>query len=345
MNAMTELVHSGMMRIVRLDETGPPENLRIAEEPIPHAKAGEVVIRTALAGMIYGDMEARRGTYFKPTKLPFYPGREVAGEIVEVGAGIDEFSVGDRVMALVVAGRCWAEYVVAALQPAAGDDGRIVPAADVVKLPSSVSFEAALPYLVNFRLAHMLFHGSSRVPPGASVLVHGGSGGMGSMVIQLARAHGCRVIATCRTKHERAYCRELGADHVIVTTTQDYVSEIDRITEGRGVEFSFNGVGGDTLNRDFDVLTPFGELQAYGYVAGKSAFEAFRLGKTISLKTFSADNYLPTPMFAAATAAMTDWFCNAPLRVVDIVVPLDEVVKANHMLDSGQVLGKIALRP
>lgn len=333
------------MRIVRLDETGPAENLRLVEEPVPRAGPYEVVIRTALAGMIFGDMEARRGTYFKPTVLPFYPGREVAGEIVEVGEGVADHAVGDRVMALVVAGRCWADYVVAALRPTTSGDGRSLPAADVVGIPDEVSFEAALPYLVNFRLAHMLFHGSSRVPAGAAVLVHGGSGGMGSMVIQLARANDCLTIATCRTEEEAAYCRALGADHAIVTPGQDYVAEVTRITGGRGVGYSFNGVGGETLNRDFDVLQPFGELQAYGYVAGKSSFDAFRLGKTIALKTFSADNYLPTEMFTAATAAMDAWLRTATLRGVDVILPLADVVEANRRLDAGQVLGKIALRP
>lgn len=336
---------SGMMRIVRLDETGPPENLRLVEEPIPRAGPGQVVIKTALAGMIFGDMEARRGTYFKPTILPFYPGREVAGEIVDIGSDVGEFAPGDRVMALVVSGRCWAEYVLANVRPIDGGDGRVVPASDIVKVPASISFDAALPYLINFRLAHMLFHGSSRVPAGATVLIHGGSGGMGSMFIQLARAQNCRVIATCRTEAEKDYCGVLGADHVIVTTHQDYVSEVEAIAGPNGVQFSFNGVGGDTLNQDFDILAPFGELQAYGYVAGKSAFEAFRLGKTITLKTFSADNYLPTPMFVAATEAMADWLRDAPLRPVDVILPLADVVEANRLLDEGKVVGKLALRP
>lgn len=333
------------MRIVRLDETGPPENLKLVEVPEPEPGPGEILIRVALAGMIFGDIEARKGTYFKPTPLPFFPGREVAGEIAAVGQGVAEFRVGDRVLALVTTNRCWADYVVAPTSSVAHIAGSTTVPADIVKLPAHVSFERALPYLINFRLAHMLFHGSSQVPNGARVLIHGASGGMGSMLVELARAHECEVIATCRTDRERSYCLSLGADHVISLIDQDYVSRVSTLTSGHGVSFSFNGIGGDTLNTDFDVLAPFGELQAYGYVAGKSSFEAFRLGKTITLKTFSADNFLNTEVFGRATEAMNEWFSSENLREASTIVPLSEVVEANRLLESGAVLGKLALRP
>lgn len=333
------------MRIVQLDEVGPPENLHIVERTVPEPGPGEILIKVHLAGVIFGDMEARRGTYFKPTKLPYFPGREVAGEIVAAGPGVAGLEVGDRVVALITTYGCWAEYVIAATPTAAGPDGAPVIPADIVKLPDGVSYELALPYLTNFRLAHMLFHGSSRVPAGAVILIHGASGGMGSMFIELGRAHGCTVIATCRTELERAFCLDRSADHVIVADEQDYVAEVLRLTGGRGVGFSFNGVGGDTLNRDFDALQPFGELQAYGYVAGKAAFDTFRLGKTITLKTFSANDFLATEMFAVATSAMRDWLQSGNARAVDKILPLAEVVEANRLLDAGAVMGKLALRP
>ncbi|RVT92958.1 quinone oxidoreductase family protein [Sphingomonas crocodyli] len=343
---MADLYRAGRaMRIVRLDEIGPPENLRIVEEDIPSPGPGELLVRTALAGMIYGDMEARRGTYFKPTRLPFYPGREVAGEIVAVGDQVTSYAPSDRIMALVLTGRCWADYAVISTKPTILDDGRSFPPDDIIRLPAVTSYADALPYLINFRLAHLLFHGSSRVPRGSTVLIHGASGGMGSMMSQLARAHDCEVIATCISDAEADYCRTVGANHVIIASHQDYVSECQRITNGAGISFSFNGVGGDTLNRDFDVLAPFGELHAYGYVAGKIPFEAFRLGKTISLKTFSADDYLATPMFADATLAMMEWLEHQPLKGVDLVLPLEAVVEANRLLDAGKVRGKLALAP
>lgn len=332
------------MRIVRLDQVGGPENLKVVEVPMPEVGPADVLIRTSVAGLTYGDTEARRGTYFSHTVLPHYPGREVAGTVVAVGDQVRDVAVDDRVMALVVSGACCAEYVIAPTIPITTPDGRSYPPADITKIPDGVPFENALPYIVNFRLAHFLFAGSSKVPEGAKVLVHGASGGMGSMVLQLARARGCFIIATCRTEKEAAFCRKLGADQVILAGEEDYVPRVLEFTGGKGVDFSFNGVGGETLNRDFDVMAPFGEIQAYGYVAGKTLFDVFRVGKTISIKTFAADDFFPTPMLPAATEAMLELFRTGPLHPA-MVFPMGEVVEANRLLDRGDVIGKVALRP
>lgn len=333
------------MRVVRLDELGGPENLKLVDVQTPTVGPADVLIQTGLAGLIYGDTEARRGTYFSKTVLPFFPGREVAGTIVATGADVADLAVGDRVIALVLSGACCADYVLAHTRPQTKADGAVVPPADIIKIPDSVPFEAALPYLVNFRLAHMLFHGSSRVPKGSRILIHGASGGMGSMFTQLARAHDCFIVATCRTLEEVAFCGLIGADEVILAGEEDYVARTLELTDFAGVEFIFNGVGGETLDRDFEVLAPFGEIQAYGYVAGKTQFDVFRLGKTISLKTFSADDFFPTEMFPAATEAMLQWFVSGPLIPAEQIFPLTNVVEANQLLDRGGVIGKVAIRP
>jgi NADPH2:quinone reductase len=331
------------MRAVRLDEVGPPENLKIVERPIPEVGPDDVLIKVALAGLIYGDTEARRGTYFSRTVTPWYPGREAAGLIAAVGENVAGCRVGDRVVALILTLGCCAEYVLASTRPRPLANGHTAPPADIIALPDQVSFGQALVYIINFRLAHLLFHGSSKVPPGTTVLIQGASGGMGAMMTQLAHAHGCPVIATCRRPEEESFLHGLGAQHVINVTHTDYVAKVLEITGGKGVAFAFNGVGGETLNSDVDCLAPFGEIQAYGYVAGKTAFDVFRVGKTLTLKTFGADDYFPTPMFPAATQAMHDWFRSGPLIEPGLVLPLEEVAEAHRLLESGQVLGKIAL--
>jgi NADPH2:quinone reductase len=334
-----------MMRAVRLDEVGPPENLKLVERPVPEVGPDDVLIKVGLAGLIYGDAEARRGTYFSRTVTPWYPGREAAGVIEAVGANVTAWKLGQRVVALILTLGCCAEYVLASTTPRPLPNGHTAPPADIVALPDNVTFGQALVYIINFRLAHLLFHGSSKVPTGATVLVHGASGGMGAMVTQLARAHGCPVIATCRRDVEAAFLRDLGADHIVNVTEADYVARVKEITGGRGVPFIFNGVGGETLNSDLDAIAPFGELQAYGYVAGKQPFDLFRVGKTMALKTFGADDFFPTPMFPAATAAMLEWFRSGPLLDPGAVLPLDQVAEAHRRLDSGEVLGKIVLAP
>ena len=316
------------------------------ERPIPEVGPDDVLIKVGAAGLIYGDTEARRGTYFSQTVTPWYPGREAAGVIEAVGANVSGWKPGDRVVALILALGCCAEYVIAPTTPRALPNGHTAPPADIIALPDKVSFPQALVYVINFRLAHLLFHGSSKVPRGSTVLVHGASGGMGAMVTQLAKAHDCTVIGTCRRAVEVAFLTGLGADHVInVSETPGYVAAVKQITGGAGVPFIFNGVGGDTLNTDVDALAKFGEIQAYGYVAGKTPFEVFRTGKTMALKTFGADDFFPTPMFPAATQAMLDWFETGPLMDPGVVLPLDQVVEANRLLDRGDVLGNIVLTP
>jgi NADPH2:quinone reductase len=334
-----------MMRAARLDEVGPPENLKIVEKPIPEVGPDDVLIKVELAGLIYGDAEARRGTYFSRTITPWFPGREAAGFIAAVGENVTGWRPGDRVAALILSLGCCAEYVLASTRPQVLPNGYSIPPADIIALPESVSFSQALVYLVNFRLAHLLFHGSSRVPSGVTVLVQGASGGMGSMVTQLAHAHGCQVIATCRRPVEEAFLRGIGADHVINVSQEDYVPRVKEIAGGAGVPFIFNGVGGETLNTDVEVIAPFGEIQAYGYVAGKTKFDVFRVGRCLSLKTFAADDFFRTPMFPAATAAMQAWFRTGPMIEAGAILPLEEVAEANRLLDAGEVLGKIALRP
>jgi NADPH2:quinone reductase len=167
---------------------------------------------------------------------------------------------------------------------------------------------------------------------------------MGSMITQLAHAHGCPVIATCRRPAEVEFLKMLGADHVINVSDEDYVPRVLDLTDGAGVGYVFNGVGGDTLQSDVEVMRPFGELQAYGYVAGKKPFDLFRVSKCVAIKTFSADDFFRTPMFPAATAAMYEWFKSGPMIAAGIILPLEEVAEANRLLDRGDVLGKIALQ-
>jgi NADPH2:quinone reductase len=333
------------MRAVRLDAVGPPENLKVVDKPLPVPGPDEILIKVELAGLIFGDIEARRGTYFSETRTPWFPGREAAGYIAAVGDNVRGFAAGDRVVALVLSLGCCAEYVIASTQPQTLPGNYRVPPADIIRLPDNVSFAQALVYLINFRLAHLLFHGSSKVPRGTPIVVQGAAGGMGSMITQLAHAHGCPVIATCRRAEEESYLTRLGAAHVVNVSHTDYVARVRELTSGRGVRFIFNGVGGDTLASDADVTEPFGEIQAYGYVAGKKPFDLFRIKHSIAIKTFSADDFFATPMFPAATAAMHEWFRSRPLLEASVILPLEEVVEANRLLERGEVLGKIALRP
>jgi NADPH:quinone reductase len=332
------------MRAIRLDAVGPPENLSLVETDRPELTPDGVLIRNAYAGMIYADAEARRGTYYRETKCPWFPGREAAGVVEAVGRDVRNIEPGDRVAALVLGGGCYAEYVLARTVPQPGSGGRAVPPSDIVRLPDSVSFTQALVYLVNFRLAHLLVHAWARLQSEARIVVHGASGGMGSMILQLAHELGCESIALVRKDAEAAFCRRIGANHAIVTAQTDYVDEVLRLTSGAGVTHSFNGVGGETINRDPKVLAPFGELHCYGYVAGKVPFDLFATDRTLAIKTFNADNFLGSAHFAAATEAMQRWFASGPLLDAGEAFPLARAADAHRAIEAGNVLGKIVLQ-
>jgi NADPH2:quinone reductase len=332
------------MRAIRLDAVGPPENLELVEIDRPEPTPDGILIRNVYAGMIYADAEARRGTYYRETKCPWFPGREAAGVVETVGRDVRDFKPGDRVAALVLGGGCYADYVLARTAPQPVANGRALPPSDVVRLPDSVTFTQALVYLVNFRLAHLVVHAWARLQSDARILVHGASGGMGSMILQLARELGCQSTALVRNDTEAEFCRRIGASHVVVTTCADYVEEVARLTAGAGVTHSFNGVGGETINRDPEVLAPFGELHCYGYVAGKVPLEIFATDRTLSIKTFNADNFLATPHFAAATEAMHRWFASGPLLDAGHVFPLARAADAHRAIEAGNVLGKIVLQ-
>ncbi len=191
----------------------------------------------------------------------------------------------------------------------------------------------------------MALHAWSNAEPGSWVLIHGAAGGMGSVLTQLAHAHGCEVLVTCRNPEEIAFCRSNGADHCIDLTHGDYVEGVLDLTGGKGVRVVFNGVGGHTINKDPAIIEPFGELHLYGYVAGKPDLHPFEIKHCLSVKTFSANDFFPTPAFAAATRAMYDWFATGKALDVARIFPLEEAAAAHHLLDDGGVIGKIALKP
>jgi len=330
------------MRALVLPEIGPPENLRIIERPVPEPLENEVLIKVGLAGLLYSDAEARRGTYYTTTVLPWYPGREAAGTIAKAGPGVTHLKVGQRVAALVTTGQCQAEYVLASTTMARGPGVRAP--AEILPLPDTVSFGQALVYLVNFRLAHLVLHAWSIARPGSAVLIHGASGGMGSVLTQLADALGCQVIVTCRNEDEVQFCLRNGADHVVRLDEGPYPAAVKGIVP-EGVQVIFNGVGGPTVNLDRHAIAPFGEIHMYGYVAGKLDLRLFDIDRSIAIKTFSADDFFRLSSFQGATQAMHSWFEHGPLLDPGRVLPLEQAHLAHRLLDEGRVIGKLVLQP
>jgi NADPH2:quinone reductase len=333
------------MKAIRLEEIGAPENLTICDRPQPEVGEDAVLIDVALAGLLYADTEQRRGTYYKPTILPHYPGREAAGVIARVGPAVEKFRPGQRVAALVLEGGCYAEQVAARTGPYTFPNGVRVPAADILVLPDRVGFGQGLVYLTNFRLAWMLYHDYARVAPGATVLIHGAAGGFGSVLTQIALEGGARVIALCRTREQANYAGSIGAQIPLNVEEVDYVAATLEATEGRGADFSLNGVGGATLDTDPQALRTFGEMIVYGYAGGKRKVDIYGISKSISIKSYSADDFVGGEGMKRATATLYEWFERRPLLDVSRVFPLAEAPAAHRWLEEGHSFGKVALKP
>ena len=333
------------MKAIRLDEVGPPENLKLVDVPVPEIGDEDLLIRVDLAGLLYADTEQRRGTYYLETALPHFPGREVAGTIEQVGSRVTGYESGQRIVALMYTGGGYAEYVRAQTRPYEISNGVGVPSADIHLLPDNVSFDQALVYITNFRLAYLLHHIYIDIPPEATVLIHGAAGGFGSVSTQIAIQNNNRVIAVCRTAAQVEFCKSMGAEHIVDVDADDYVEAALDMTGGEGVDYSINGVGGVTLDRDPLALKTFGEIIAYGYAAGKSKPDIFTWRKCLTVKNFIPNNFMGTEVMDSVNEAMQTWFASMPLLEVTKTFPLENAAAAHQWLEEGRAIGKIALKP
>jgi NADPH:quinone reductase len=332
------------MKAIRIDETGPPEKLKLVDMPIPELDDDDILIKTEYAGLTYADSEFRRGSYYLETKLPYFPGREVAGTIEKVGANVKTWKPGQRIMAMVLSAGCYAEYVQASTGKYTFPSGITYPAADIMALPDNVSGSQGLVYLINYRLAHILFHAYINIPAKASVIVHGAAGGFGSVTTMIARANGNTVIALSRTAEEVEFCLANGADHSLNMTKVDYVDEVMKITNGIGADYSINGVSGDTLDKDAHAMKTFGEIIIYGYAAGRTSFDPWAADKSLTVKSFYADDFLAGLPLSNANEAMYECFRSGQLADVTRTFELGDAASAHELIDSGKSMGKIALK-
>ncbi len=240
------------MHAILVRRHGGPEVLEPAEVPDPRPQPAEVLVAVEASGVNFIDVYHRSGAYSR--SLPFVPGVEAAGTVVEVGAAVTGVRPGDRV--------AWVNLPGGYAQRAA------VPAARVVPVPDGISTQAAAAVLLQGMTAHYLTHDAGRVRPGDTVLVHAAAGGMGLLLTQFVRQAGGRVIGTVSTAEKERHARAAGADAVIRATTTDLAGEVRELTGGRGVAAVFDGVGAPTFDASLASLRPRGVLAVYGQAGG-----------------------------------------------------------------------------
>ncbi|MCP2170251.1 quinone oxidoreductase family protein [Goodfellowiella coeruleoviolacea] len=323
-----------MPKAVRVSSTGGPEVLELVEVDQPRPGAGELLVEVGAAGVNYIDTYHRSGLY--PLPLPFGLGLEGAGRVSAVGPEVTGFSVGDRV-AWKQAPGSYAEQVV-------------VRAAEAVAVPDGVSDEVAAAIMLQGMTAHYLVASTYPVQAGDTILVHAAAGGVGLLLIQLAKARGARVIGTVSTEEKERLARQAGADEVIRYTEVDFTEQVRRLTDGQGVAVVYDGVGRTTFDGSLASLRPRGTLVLFGASSGPvPPVDPQRLNAGGSL-------FLTRPTLAhyAADRAELDWrakelfdaVADGSLSVrVGGRYPLSEARRAHEDLEGRRTTGKLVLLP
>lgn len=321
------------MRAIRVHHNGGPEVLRLEAVDVSEPGPGEVRVRIAFAGVNYIDVYHRTGLYPIPT--PFIPGNEAAGTVDAVGAGVEEVKPGDRVAYAMEIGS-YAEYAV-------------VPASKLVPVPDEVELSTAAAVLLQGMTAHALTHSTFPLQEGHTALVHAAVGGVGHLLVQMAKKRGARVIATVSTEEKAVLASKLGADDVILYTREDFRDAVRRLTDGRGVDVVYDSVGQSTFEGSLGSLRPRGYLVLYGQSSGPvPPFDPGVLGRRGSL-------FLTRPVLSHYVAEREEllrragdlfrWLGTGELRMrIDRILPLAEAAEAHHALEGRQTMGKLLLR-
>lgn len=325
------------MQAIEIARPGGPDVLTPTERPQPKPGPGQVLIRVAAAGINMPDVFQRRGAYPPPPGVTDIPGLEVAGQVAEVGEGVTGYRVGDPVCALL-AGGGYAEYAVAY-------------ASATLPLPRGLDFVqgAALPETA-FTVWDALFR-RARLQPGESVLIHGGTGGIGSIALQFAQAHGCGPIFA--TAHERdgqtAACHQFGATRVIDYHDEDFAAVIREETGGRGVDVIQDIIGGDYVTRNIDSLALEGRLVNLNFVAGFEVKVNFLPVMRKRLSLMAATLRARTPEEKGRIASdlrqyAWPWIEAGQVKpAIHKTFPLAEAAAAHTELEAGGHIGKIVL--
>jgi NADPH:quinone reductase len=328
------VIPSATMKAVRIHAPGPAAAMRVEDVPVPQPGRGEALVKLEACGVNFIDVYKRTGLY--PVPVPATLGEEGAGEVVAVGEGVTEVRAGDRVAWAGALG-AYAEYAV-------------VPAARLVPVPAAVPAREAAAVMLQGMTAHYLATSTYPLRAGDRCLVHAAAGGVGLLLVQIAKRRGAFVIGTAGSDEKAALAREAGADATIVYTRQDFVAETRRLTGGAGVQVVYDSVGRTTFLPGFDALAPRGMMALFGQSSGPvEPLDPQLLNRKGSL-------FLTRPTLAHYTATREEllaragdlfaWMAAGELSVrVGAELALADAAEAHRALEGRRTTGKVILRP
>ncbi len=324
------------MLSIEISKPGPPEVLQPVQRPIPTPQDDEIVIRVAAAGIARADLLQRQGHYPPPKGASDIPGLDVAGTVHAIGAKVRSWKGGERVCAILTGGG-YAEYC-------------SVPAVQVLPIPDGWTFTeaATLPENLFTVYDNVVTRGGLR--SGESILIHGGSSGIGSMAIMLALAKGAHPLVTAGTSDKCVACLQIGAEHAINYKEQDFVAEVQKLTHGQGVPLILDMVGGSYLERNLDSLAVEGRLVIVATQGGRTAtldigklmLKRLRvMGSTMRARPSDAKGQVAAALFSDIWPLLPAKNFIRPL--IDSTFRLADAHLAHQRLESGAHIGKVVL--
>jgi NADPH:quinone reductase len=325
---------SDTMKAIRVQHTGSPEVMELVEIPAPQPRPAEAVVKVSVAGVNSIDGHFRDGSLRTP--LPFIPGQEGAGVVTAVGSQAKAVKVGDRVAWSGVLGS-YAEYLAAS-------------ADSLVPVPAQVSDQQAAAAMMHGLTAHYLVNDAHKLKAGETALVHAAAGGVGLLLLQMARTIGARVIGTVSSEEKARLAREAGADEVIVFIRQDFEAEVKRMTGGKGVDVVYDGVGKATFEKNLNVMRARGMLVLYGMSSGPvPPVDPARLSEKGSLymaRTTLAHFTATRDELLARTGALFAMIAEGRLKVrIAKPYPLAQAPQAHRDMEARKIAGKLLLIP
>ena len=322
------------MQAIQVSKVGGPEVLTSVDVPVPSPKPDEALVQIKASGVNFVDVYFREGRY--PTPLPFINGQEAAGVVTDVGSEVTTLQPGDRVAYSSRLGS-YAEFAA-------------VPADRLVKIPAGLDFDQAAAAMLQGMTAHYLLHSTYPLQKGQTALIHAAAGGVGLLLVQMAKKIGGRVIATAGSPEKAQVARDAGADECIIYTEADFESETKRLTNNEGVHVVYDGVGKATFDKDLNVLRPRGYLVLFGGSSGAvPPFDLIQLSQKGSLFITR-----PTLHHYTLTREELEWRAGDVLQSIargDLKLrihkayPLADAAQAHRDLEGRKTTGKLILKP
>jgi NADPH2:quinone reductase len=322
------------VQAIQVQKSGGPEVLTLVDLPVPKPKPNEVVVKVSAAGVNFIDVYFREGRYSTP--LPFVNGQEACGIVSDVGNGVKSLKPGDRVAYTSILGS-YAQYAAA-------------PSDRVVLVPEGITDQQAAAAMLQGMTAHYLVHDAYPLKKGETALIHAAAGGVGLLLVQMARSVGARVIGTAGSEEKAKLAREAGAHEVILYDRQDFEAETKRITEGKGVHVIYDGVGKSTFEKDLNILRPRGYLVLFGAASGPAPpFDPDKLRQrgSLFLTRPSLGHYIATreELEQRATDVLRMISAGKLKLRIEHVYKLQDAQQAHRDLEGRKTTGKLLLIP